>query len=270
MPHKDKNQKNAYFRAYYRAHKRVINGRVSEINKRRRHERYALVKETKEASSCMDCGHKFPYFVMDFDHRDPTTKVTDVSILVKNGTRWALVLEEIAKCDLVCVNCHRLRTYKGQSCYRTRRYEHHRNILDQLKTSTPCLDCGKTYQPCQMDLDHLKSKSANVSKLMSQATEVLLKELAKCHLVCANCHRVRSNTGKRREASSHSADLVRKFQEIASRVDYPEDQRFVPFPFPQLLGVLPDKELAMKTGISREMVAWYRRKAGITSSRRAA
>lgn len=59
---------------------------------------------------CMDCGVSYPPYVMDFDHRDGSGKVANVSRLIQNGT-WEKVIEEVAKCDLVCSNCHRIRTH---------------------------------------------------------------------------------------------------------------------------------------------------------------
>jgi hypothetical protein len=59
---------------------------------------------------CMDCGILYPFYVMDFDHRDPSDKSSNVSKLVKTGTLQELI-DEIAKCDVVCSNCHRERTY---------------------------------------------------------------------------------------------------------------------------------------------------------------
>lgn len=57
---------------------------------------------------CSDCGGKFPPVCMDFDHRDRLTKTENVSKLVSR--RYELILQEIEKCDLVCANCHRIRT----------------------------------------------------------------------------------------------------------------------------------------------------------------
>lgn len=57
---------------------------------------------------CMDCGDWFEPWQMDFDHRDPTTKVKTVGLIKSERD----ILTEIAKCDLVCANCHRDRTYK--------------------------------------------------------------------------------------------------------------------------------------------------------------
>jgi hypothetical protein len=267
MPHKDQDQGNAYSRAYYKANRRVLNARKVLIARDRRHERRARLKSLKEASPCTDCGNKFPYYVMDFDHRDPLLKVADVSTLVKRFTNWGSILAEIAKCDLVCARCHRLRTYHGSNSYKTRRFEQHKLVLDELKETTPCLDCVGYFKPCQMDFDHLHSKEANVGRLVGGSSSKLEAELRKCHLVCVNCHRIRENTGVRCDASKHSARLGDVFVEVLARTAVPQDQRFRPFPVPHLLGKVPDKELSEMTGISRPMVAWYRRKAGIILTR---
>jgi hypothetical protein len=67
-----------------------------------------------KSKPCMDCGGTFPPYVMDFDHRDPSQKSRGVSQLTGSG--WtAGLLAEIAKCDLVCANCHRIRTHNHQA-----------------------------------------------------------------------------------------------------------------------------------------------------------
>ena len=47
---------------------------------------------------------------MDFDHRDPSTKCFGLSHAIFQA--WSNVLAEIDKCDVVCANCHRIRTHK--------------------------------------------------------------------------------------------------------------------------------------------------------------
>ena len=65
-------------------------------------------------SPCVDCGGCFPPVAMDFDHVCGE-KIKSVSYLVRNST-WEAVLEEIVKCELVCANCHRVRTKeRGES-----------------------------------------------------------------------------------------------------------------------------------------------------------
>ena len=58
----------------------------------------------------MDCGKKYPPYIMDFDHRDPELKVGSIAELVAKADS-SLLLAEIEKCDVVCANCHRERTY---------------------------------------------------------------------------------------------------------------------------------------------------------------
>lgn len=61
---------------------------------------------------CADCGGTFHPFVMDFDHRDDSAKTFNVSAAIPLGLPWDRVVAEIAKCDVVCANCHRMRTLR--------------------------------------------------------------------------------------------------------------------------------------------------------------
>ena len=65
---------------------------------------------------CIDCGNTDSR-VLEFDHRDPTKKVNNVSNLLY-ASSWKKVLIEIEKCDIVCANCHRLRTIIQQEYYK--------------------------------------------------------------------------------------------------------------------------------------------------------
>ena len=64
-----------------------------------------------------------------------------------------------------------------------------------LKTG-PCTDCGQCFPPVCMDFDHLEDKIEGVASMVSRgfAREALLAEIAKCDLVCSNCHRIRTAT----------------------------------------------------------------------------
>ena len=70
----------------------------------------ALINEIKSAP-CTDCGKRYPPPVMDLDHVRGQ-KVDDISRLVVRPVSARILLEEVAKCDLVCVNCHRDRTFR--------------------------------------------------------------------------------------------------------------------------------------------------------------
>ncbi len=62
---------------------------------------------------CMDCGKKYPPYVMDLDHRDPKDKINDVAAMVHWNFSIEKIKKEIDKCDIVCANCHRIRTHKN-------------------------------------------------------------------------------------------------------------------------------------------------------------
>ena len=77
-----------------------------EAAKRAREKRRQLIDKLK-SGPCLDCGHCFPPVAMDFDHRDPSCK--HFQIAASGRIAEASVLAEVAKCDLVCSNCHRIR-----------------------------------------------------------------------------------------------------------------------------------------------------------------
>jgi L-lysine 2,3-aminomutase len=54
---------------------------------------------------------------MDFDHRDPADKSFEVPRMLGRVTTQVL-LEEVSKCDIVCANCHRDRTYRWHAADR--------------------------------------------------------------------------------------------------------------------------------------------------------
>ena len=68
----------------------------------------AYVNSLKTNQPCKDCSGKFPTVCMDYDHRPGSKKFLNVSRMLTHSK--ARIDAEIAKCDLVCSNCHRVRT----------------------------------------------------------------------------------------------------------------------------------------------------------------
>ena len=62
--------------------------------------------------TCHDCGGKFHPACFDFDHIEPSEKSANVSQLC--GSSFDRAMQEAAKCELVCANCHRIRTTKSE------------------------------------------------------------------------------------------------------------------------------------------------------------
>lgn len=68
------------------------------------------IRKLKESTPCLDCGESYPYYCMDFDHVNGK-KTTHISEMVQQGAaRWR-IFSEITKCEVVCANCHRKRTF---------------------------------------------------------------------------------------------------------------------------------------------------------------
>lgn len=63
----------------------------------------------KAQTPCADCGRFYPAVAMDWDHLPGAVKTANVSDLVRDGRRKRAE-EEIVKCELVCRNCHAVRT----------------------------------------------------------------------------------------------------------------------------------------------------------------
>lgn len=65
--------------------------------------------------------------------------------------------------------------------------------VNTLKAA-PCSDCGGTFPPCAMDFDHVRGeKRRGIAAAIGRSRAALLRELEKCELVCANCHRIRTH-----------------------------------------------------------------------------
>lgn len=69
----------------------------------------AFILEQKQRP-CADCGAQYPHYVMDFDHVRGV-KIGNISEMVRDYSLAALKAE-VAKCELVCANCHRIRTWQ--------------------------------------------------------------------------------------------------------------------------------------------------------------
>lgn len=95
----------AYQQQYYLDNKETVLDKVKI--KRRMYRR--IISELK-MFPCMDCGVSYPSYVMDFDHRPGVDKKFVMADLNKVSSVSKL-LEEIDKCDVVCSNCHRVRTH---------------------------------------------------------------------------------------------------------------------------------------------------------------
>jgi hypothetical protein len=94
-----------YKKEHYQANKEAY---VASVKRRLVRMRSILRREKDRP--CADCGIKYPFYVMDLDHREDEEKLGMISQMLKlseEGFR-----REMAKCDVICANCHRERTHQ--------------------------------------------------------------------------------------------------------------------------------------------------------------
>jgi hypothetical protein len=60
--------------------------------------------------ACIECGENNP-IVLEFDHIDADIKFKSISKMLSGHYSWQSVEEEIKKCQILCANCHRIKTY---------------------------------------------------------------------------------------------------------------------------------------------------------------
>lgn len=109
MPYKDKRKQRKAQADWYRKNKDAIN----EKRWKSKQEARQWVNQYKENHSvCTDCGVDYPPHILDFDHIKD--KSFGISRALQLGTKLDRIKEEIKKCEIVCSNCHRQRTYQRQ------------------------------------------------------------------------------------------------------------------------------------------------------------
>ena len=90
--------------------------------------------------------------------------------------------------------------------YLEQRNRERREAIDKIK-EVPCADCKQVFPPACMDFDHLdgNEKLFDIGRGRLKPWNVLMAEIAKCEVVCANCHRLR--TEARRHERKHRESL---------------------------------------------------------------
>lgn len=78
-----------------------------------------------------------------------------------------------------------------------KKYKKYKDYINEFKIGKSCTDCNKMFPPYVMQFDHInpKNKLNNVAHMRNE--KLILEEISKCDLVCANCHAVREH--KRRD-----------------------------------------------------------------------
>jgi hypothetical protein len=158
------------------------------LQKRRRKRKLDLV--AAYGGRCVDCGYSARPEALQFHHRDPATK--DFGLGTFNGSLTRLI-EEAAKCDLVCANCHRIRHAReaGASPYRVVELRRETKRRAIALFGDVCGACGEAYVPAALEFHHPDSSKKEFAISVDgiyRSWEKVRKELEICVMLCANCH----------------------------------------------------------------------------------
>lgn len=170
---------------------------------RRAKARLQRIVDDWKLGGCIDCGYS-DIRAIDPDHIDETTKHDNVSRMIQLCASAARIRAELAKCERRCARCHRKRTGERRpSSWRTaerlppswqRRLEL-QDFNDSMKMRLGCSDCGWAGWARGLDWDHARgTKHYDISRMINERWPILMiaRELSKCDVVCANCHRIRT------------------------------------------------------------------------------
>ena len=174
------------------------------------HERYRKYKEqlaVLKQRPCLDCGQQFPSMCMEFDH---VREGKQHNLASMYNHRPGAVRCELSLCEVVCVCCHRSRTaarrppmrHTGRYAAKTQEKLVLFHAWMTFLKNNPCTDCGGRFSSEAMDFDHVRGeKVTEISAMWSWGRDLALAELAKTELVCACCHRLRTETRRGQKAA---------------------------------------------------------------------
>lgn len=145
-----------------------------------------------KGGKCQKCSYDKYQGALDFHHRNSEQKDFSISKKYRCSKLNDKIKNELDKCDLLCANCHReehfYRAIEKQFA------EHRKRKLDFIEyKGGKCQKCG--YNECQAALDfhhrNPEEKEFSICKRYGYRilSERIKKELDKCDLLCANCHR---------------------------------------------------------------------------------
>ena len=142
----------------------------------------------KFGGQCSRCGYE-PIEALEFHHIDPRSKNKTINQLL--GYKREIILQEAAKCILLCANCHAEEGAQKNRVPTGRMSNKRRKRMISIAGDCCCL-CG--YDRCgkALDFHHLlpEQKKFEISGngIVQSELKVFI-EARECILVCRNCHR---------------------------------------------------------------------------------
>jgi hypothetical protein len=171
--------------------RRRRNAKTYRSQKKRRKQRKAELVAAR-GGKCMDCGYSECFGALEFHHRDRQSKDFGLGNF---GGSLPRLLDEAEKCDLVCANCHRLRhltTDPSPFHDQIARIRRERKQRAVRLMGDVCFGCGKDWALTLFEFHHREAASKDFGigqDGIPRRWDKVAAELAKCVMLCANCHR---------------------------------------------------------------------------------
>jgi hypothetical protein len=109
MPFNDPIKQREASRRHYVANRDKVIAKAKEYSKAARNRTRAFISNFLKTNPCVDCGETNT-IVLEFDHlKDKKFNISDAA---RNGVGIKKLKDEIAKCEVRCANCHRIKTYE--------------------------------------------------------------------------------------------------------------------------------------------------------------
>jgi 5-methylcytosine-specific restriction endonuclease McrA len=171
---------------------------------RRRRIRLKTELITARGGQCEDCGYERSVWALEFHHRDPATKEFSLGGFLGSIER---ARREADKCLLLCANCHRNRhaRTKSDGGHPVTRFRQSTKLRAVADAGGSCRGCGLQDPVDALEFHHrdpaTKEFAVSVDGIPRSWARVKA-EVAKCVLLCANCHR-ETHAGLRSFAGDH-------------------------------------------------------------------
>lgn len=164
----------------------------SERTLKRRGRLRSWINGRKRERGCIRCGADDPA-CLDYHHTDEDEKEMAVVRMITHGYGKDRLREEIAECEVICANCHR-EVHHGHlppDRIRDDRPRLQAWVYEYKRATGGCARCDEDNPVC-LDFHHVgPEKSRTVASMISDgcSKEEIRAEIAKCTVLCANCHR---------------------------------------------------------------------------------
>jgi hypothetical protein len=158
--------------------------RNAERTLERRSELRRWVHKQKQRRGCARC-EETTATCLEYHHLNPADKKMNIGEMVTYGYSKSAIRTEMEKCEVLCANCHRLEHATEMEM------PLHVWVTERKRARGGCSRCDEQRPVC-LDFHHVRGeKEETVSRLVAdgRSRETIRQEMAKCDLLCANCHR---------------------------------------------------------------------------------